>query len=233
MIPGWVQQRIDTGSDYIKLVAEAYPPTMTQEEHNDIVQAAKDAGYSSWTHAATLSGYNTSIISKTDFIQHTPADGNLTDEMVAAIVANKQHVTPTVNIFRQSEAADQALHLTDEVAASVNFTVPYNVKKMYDAGVPLLVGTDSSINANGPAVIYFGSSMHTEMKLLSSYGVSNLDVLKGATSRAAQAYQMLDRGVIAPGMRADLLMIQGNPLEDISAIDNIKRVWTAGIEYDG
>lgn len=230
MASSWVQDRINTGSDYIKLVAEAYPPTMTQDEHNAINEAAHQAGYWTWTHAATISGYNTSIISKTDFIQHTPADGNLTDEMIAAIVANKQYVTPTVNIFLQAAAAHVALNLTDEQTALLNYTIPYNVKRMYDAGIPILTGTDASINGNGPAMIYFGSSLHQEMKLLSQYGISNIDVLKGATSRAAQAYTLLDRGVISPGMRADLLLIQGNPVDDISNIDNIVKVWTAGIE---
>ena len=231
MASSWVQDRIDTGSDYIKLVAEAYPPTMTQQEHNSINDAAHQTGYYTWTHAATLSGYNTSILSKTDFIQHTPADGNLTDEMIAAIVANKQYVTPTVNVYLQAAAAQVALNLTDSQTSALNYTVLYNVKRMYDAGVPILVGTDASLNGNGPAKFYFGVSLHQEMKLLSEYGVSNLDVLKGATSRAAQAYNMLDRGAILPGMRADLLLIQGNPLEDISVIDNIVKVWTAGVEY--
>lgn len=230
MASSWVQDRIKTGSDYIKLVAEAYPPTMTLEEHNSIIEASHQAGYRTWTHAATISGYNTSILSKTDFIQHTPADGNLTDEMIAAMIANKQYVTPTVNIFLQAAAAQVALNLTDEETASINYTISYNVKRMYDAGIPILTGTDASINGNGPAEIYFGVSLHEEMKLLSQYGVSNIDVLKGATSRAAQAYNMLDRGIISPGMRADLLLIQGNPVEDISTIDNIVKVWSAGIE---
>lgn len=230
MASSWVQDRIDTGSDYIKLVAEAYAPTLTQEEHNAIVEASHQAGFWTWTHAATISGYNTSILSKTDFIQHTPADGNLTDEMITAILANRQYVTPTVNIFLQSAAAQAALQLTDEQTASLNYTISYNVKRMYDAGIPILVGTDASINGNGPAMIYFGLSLHQEMKLLSQYGVANIDVLKGATSRAAQAYNMLDRGVIAPGKRADLVLIQGNPIANIDNIDNIVKVWTAGAE---
>ena len=233
MCPGWVQDRINTGSDFIKLVAEAYPPTMSQQEHNTIVKATREAGYFSWTHASTLDAYNTSIISTTDFIQHTPADANLTDAMIAEIVANKQYVTPTVNIYQAGPAVKEALQLTDAEFAQLNYTIRSNVQRMYDAGIPILAGTDASVNANGPAVIYFGSSLHLELKLLNSYGMSNLDVLKAATSRAARAYNMLDRGVIAPGLRADLLLLRENPLQDISAIDSVDKVWTAGVLYEG
>lgn len=225
----WAQYRINTGSDFIKLVADASAPTMSQDEHNTIVNATRDAGYFSWTHASTLDAYNTSIISTEDFVQHTPADANLTDAMIAGIVANKQYVTPAVNIYQAGPAVQQALELMDAEFVLLNYTIASNVKLMYDAGIPILAGTDSSINANGPAVIYFGSSLHTELKLLKSYGMSNLDVLKAATSTPAKAYNMLDRGQIAPGMRADLLLLKENPLQDISAIDSVDKVWTTGV----
>lgn len=233
MCRGWVEDRIKTGSDYIKLVAEAYAPTMSQEEHNIIVQTAHEFGYWTMTHAATLDAYLTGIESRTDIIQHTPADALLSNQSIAQIVANGQLVTPTVNIFQYAQAAQAALHLTPAQVADINQTVANNVKRMYDAGVPILAGTDGSTNANGPAVIPFGLSLHQELELLNRIGLPNLDVLKAATSRAATAYNMLDRGVIAPGLRADLLLVKGNPLVNISKTREIEKVWIAGLEYNG
>lgn len=233
MCPDWVKGRIDTGSDYIKLVAEAYPPTMSQDEHNSIVKTAHRYGYWTMTHASTLDAYETAIESGTDFIQHTPADELLSNETIAKIVASGAHVTPTINIYQYASAAKTSLGLTDEQFLRINQTVGGNVKRMYDAGVPILAGTDGSINSNGPAVIYFGSSLHQELEVLNKVGLSNLDVLKAATSRGAAAYNMLDRGVIAPGMRADLVLVNGNPLLNISKTRGIEKVWIAGLEYNG
>lgn len=233
MTVNWTYDRINTGSDFIKLVAEAYPPSMSQDEHNSIVKTAQDAGYWTATHASTLDAYTMAVNSGTNFIQHTPADGNLTDETIAQIVQKGLHVTPTVNIYQYSQAAQVSLDLTDDELTVINYTIGNNVKRMYDAGVTILTGTDSSINSNGPATVYFGYSLHQELKILSNFGVKNIDVLKGATSNAANAYNLLDRGAIAPGLRADLVLINGNPLEDMKQIDNIEKVWVAGEEYTG
>lgn len=233
MAPGWVRDRINTGSDYIKLVAEAYPPSMSQEEHNVIVQTAHQYGYWTMTHASTLDAYEMAIESGTDIVQHTPADGLLSNGSIARLVAKHGYVTPTVNIYQHAQAAQTALQLTDSELANINYTIATNVMNMYHAGVPILAGTDGSINSNGPANIPFGASLHQELRMLSNFGIPNLDVLKAATSRAATAYNMLDRGVIAPGRRADLLLIRGNPIANISKVDEIERIWIAGIEYDG
>lgn len=57
-----------------------------------------------------------------------------------------------------------------------------------------------------------------------------MEILQSATSRAAAAWKLNDRGVIAPGKRADLLLVRGNPLENISCIRNVERVWVKGEE---
>lgn len=231
MCESWVLNRISTGSDYIKLVAEAYEPTMTQEEHNIIVKTAKENNYLTMTHASTLDAYITSVISNTSIIQHTPANALLADDTIAQIIANRQLVTPTDNIYQQAAAVKTALQLTDEEVANLNQTIYTNVRRMYQAGVPILAGTDGSLNSNGPAGIYFGTSLHEELKILAQIRLSNIDVLKATTSRAAAAYNLSNRGMIKQGLRADLVLIDSNPLEDVRDTRNIKRVWVAGVEY--
>jgi imidazolonepropionase-like amidohydrolase len=54
--------------------------------------------------------------------------------------------------------------------------------------------------------------------------------LHAATSRPAHYFGLADRGLIEPGRRADLVLIEGNPLQDITATQFIRRIWCGGVE---
>jgi imidazolonepropionase-like amidohydrolase len=101
---------------------------------------------------------------------------------------------------------------------------------MYRAGVPILAGTDANAAAGVPAAIRHGVSLHHELELLVEAGLSPLDALRGATSRPAHYFGLADRGLIEPGRRADLVLIDGNPLQDITATRSIRRIWCGGSE---
>ena len=105
---------------------------------------------------------------------------------------------------------------------------------LYKAGVPILVGTDSFIDPRQiiPPVP-FGSSVHAELEYLVGAGLTPLDALRGATSLGAKYHSLPDRGSISTGLRADLVLISGNPLTNISNTRNIKKVWIDGLEYSG
>lgn len=221
---GWVKGRLDTGSDYIKLVAETAGPTMSLQEHIAMINASHKLGLKTWTHASTLLAYDTAIQSKTDYIQHTPVDGLLNSNYTNRVLSNKQFSTPTAVTY---QFAEQVLHVNSTVGDRMRKLVPLDVKAMYDAGIPLLAGTDAT-----GQFVEFGISLHTELELMVEADIPNLDALKAATSRAADAYGMKDRGIVKIGKRADLLLVQGNPLVNISKTREIKRVWFAGIELD-
>ena len=59
-------------------------------------------------------------------------------------------------------------------------------------------------------------------------GLTPAEAVRGATSLAAAAFGLTDRGVIAPGRRADLVLVDGDPTRDISATRNIRGVWIGG-----
>jgi hypothetical protein len=93
------------------------------------------------------------------------------------------------------------------------------------AEVPLMAGTD----AMGAPLIVPGLSLHQEMELLQESGLSPYEVLWTATVGPAKFLGKVDEfGTIAVGKRADLLLIQGNPLEDISCLKVIKGVMVRG-----
>ncbi|KAF8168638.1 hypothetical protein K438DRAFT_2064567, partial [Mycena galopus ATCC 62051] len=77
-----------------------------------------------------------------------------------------------------------------------------------------------------------GPGLYLELENLVGAGMSTVDVLRSATVLAAQHNLPFYRGVIASGMRADLLLISGDPIANILATRNIQRVWIAGMEYE-
>ena len=103
----------------------------------------------------------------------------------------------------------------------------HNIRTLESAGVPVLAGTD----APNPGTTH-GASLHHELELLTSAGLTNAQALAAATSRAADCFRLSDRGRIKAGLRADLILVNGNPLQDIQATRNIAGVWKAGHEID-
>jgi imidazolonepropionase-like amidohydrolase len=98
-----------------------------------------------------------------------------------------------------------------------------NVRRLHEAGIPVLAGTDQPTH---------GISIHRDLELLVEAGLDPIDVLQGATSKAAAAFGLPDRGRIAPGQRADLVLVAGDPTADIKATRAIQRVWKIGVEID-
>ncbi|KAJ9660312.1 hypothetical protein H2198_002620 [Neophaeococcomyces mojaviensis] len=98
------------------------------------------------------------------------------------------------------------------------------------AGVPILAGTDANSAPFVPANVPHGSSLHHELELLVEAGLFNLDALRAATSIPAKHFELGDRGLIEPGRRADLILINGDPLLDIRATTLIQKVWIKGKE---
>jgi len=89
-----------------------------------------------------------------------------------------------------------------------------------------LFTTDTDAAIPGTA---YGASVHLEMAAMVEYGMSSIEALTAATSAPARAFGMSDRGSIQPGYRADLLLVEGDPTQEISDTRNIVQVWRGGI----
>ena len=103
--------------------------------------------------------------------------------------------------------------------------------RMHRAGVPILAGTDAAF-PDGTPWIWPGFSLHDELQLLVSVGLSPLEAIAGATGLATRQLGLEDVGVVTPGFRADLLLLSGNPLEDIHNTRAIEQVWVNGVPVD-
>ncbi|MCH7719168.1 MAG: amidohydrolase family protein [Chloroflexi bacterium] len=87
-----------------------------------------------------------------------------------------------------------------------------------------MTGTDTgAVRSRVP-----GFSLHRELALLAGSGFSNMDVLRAATARAAEALWRSDLGTIEAGKQADLLLLRGDPLQDLSALRDIHRIVLGG-----
>ncbi|MFO1425722.1 MAG: amidohydrolase family protein [Steroidobacteraceae bacterium] len=96
------------------------------------------------------------------------------------------------------------------------------VAQLHRAGVPLVAGTDD----------ISGFTLHRELELYVQAGIPANEVLRIATWNGAKYTQTLaDSGSVTPGKRADLVLVEGNPLEDISAIRRISMVVQDGAVY--
>ena len=101
------------------------------------------------------------------------------------------------------------------------------VRQLKAAHVPNLAGTD----APNPGTTH-GASLHRELELLAQSGLSPTEALSAATAVPAARFGLDDRGVIAPGKRADLLLVEGDPTTEINDTRRIAGVWKAGVAVD-
>ncbi len=106
-----------------------------------------------------------------------------------------------------------------------------NTRRMADAGVPIGVGSDG-----GSAIDFPGLMTHRELELLVEAGLSPMQVIVAATRTGALALRRLDElGTVEPGKRADLLLLDANPTEDVRNLRKIDRIMLDGewVDRDG
>jgi imidazolonepropionase-like amidohydrolase len=99
-----------------------------------------------------------------------------------------------------------------------------NLKKAADAGVQIIMGTDSGAFANR----FPGYFEHLEMEMMAQAGLTPQQILHAATIDAAEAMRVKRVGIINPGTWADFVVLEKNPLTDIRNTRSISGVWIAG-----
>ncbi|RFN43616.1 amidohydrolase 1, partial [Fusarium flagelliforme] len=165
-----------------------------------------------------------------DVITLVPIDGFIETEMAEGLAARNIACIPTLCMARAM--VPLLLQQASDGVEDVSFDYALaNVKKLYDAGVRICAGTEANQISHVP--ISIGESLHEEMELLVRAGLSNLDALRAATIIPAMVFGMGDRGEISLGRRADMVLVEGDPLQDITATRRIRKVWIGGVEMDG
>jgi imidazolonepropionase-like amidohydrolase len=232
-----VSYSFGNGSDFYKITAEENGPST--ESMIAIVQNCHSQGKQSMAHSSILSAYQQSIAARVDGIQHVPLDGLINDTMAQTILAQNQTVTPTLYIATQAISNPGILSIIGCGSGSTNNPSAFeqslsfakqNAAILHRNGVTLIAGTDSVGNA-GDFVVPMGSSLHEELQNLVLIGMSPAEALRAATIVPALFHRLPDRGVIEPGKRADLVLLNSDPLVDISNTLDLEKVWVGGLEY--
>ncbi len=214
----FVAARVAEGSDYIKLIADV--PGPDQATLNALANAARVHGKLTVAHAAMGAATAMALAAGVDVVTHVPLDEALDDSTARRMVREDRIAVPTLTMM---EAVAAAMGIGDAAARE-------SVAALHRAGVPVLAGTDANSAPGAPAAVPHGSSLHHELELLVDAGLSTLDALRAATVLPARHFGLADRGVIAPGLRADLVLLDADPLADIRATRAVRRVWCAGVE---
>jgi imidazolonepropionase-like amidohydrolase len=189
---------------------------------------------------------------------HLVRDKVMSDELIATMVRNKVYVNPNIGSPERAihsspppwmdepylsgllrETVQPAVierirnsfagRKPEEIAARKKGyeILKQSTAKLAAAGAPMVLGADTGLEDH-----VFGYAEQKELGLMVEAGVTPSQAIVAATSRAAEFLGLSDRGLIAPGKRADLLVLDANPLDDIRNTRRISKLYIAGAEVD-
>ena len=216
-----VRDQIGHGADWIKLYGDyrwgPHPgssPTFSLEEMKLAVETAKNAGVPVAVHTSTAEGMRRAILAGAETIEHgndgTAETWKLMVEHHVALCPTLAAGDATTQYSGWKKGQPEPLGLIRKRAS---------FKAALEAGVTILSGSDVGVFPHGDNA--------RELELMVDYGMPNLDALKSATSVAGRVLHM-DIGQVKPGMLADLIAVDGNPVADISALRQVKFVMKGG-----
>ncbi len=249
-----VRTRLASGSDFIKLVVDdghAYGdaidlPTLDAPRIDALLDATRAANTRAVVHVAAIDSALAVAAAGADGLVHVFSDRIASDAEVRALGDARMFVIPTLTVIAGLAGQSPGPGLADDPIITpwldpaqrdtlrAEFPAPYrreshlrvglaNVIALHRAGVPILAGTD----AGNPGTAH-GASMHGELRLLVDAGLTPLEALRSATSIPADRFGLADRGRIAVGLRADLLLLDGDPLTRIEDTRKIALIWKNG-----
>ncbi|WP_329236762.1 amidohydrolase family protein [Streptomyces sp. NBC_00111] len=217
----FVRARIAEGSDYIKIIIDE--PGLSPETVKAVTTVAHSFGKLVMAHATTTAMAERALDADVDMIHHVPLDSALPAAVAARYAATGTVAVPTLTMMEGF--AGLGIPGMDYAAAEGS------VAALRRAGARILAGTDANSTPGIPVQPPFGTSLHHELELLVRAGLTVREALRATTSLPAESFGLRDRGAIRPGYRADLLLVDGDPLADITATRAIRRVWVGGVEY--
>ena len=254
----FVAARVAEGADYIKIFLEdgtavGYPglPVLSNEILLTSVREAHRYGKMAIAHATTAAAAQQAIAAGVDGLAHVFIDRpNNVGEIVATIAASGAFVTPCLTVNSTAIGHTAAVLAADErvrsrlskkwldALSSAMKTYPQgnmddvfaNVIDLHNAGVAILAGTDVSEPLPQFGGLAHGASLHHELQLLVKAGLTPIEALRACASVPARSFGLSDRGRIAPGARADLLLVDGDPTTNISDTLSIRAVWRQGTQ---
>jgi imidazolonepropionase-like amidohydrolase len=220
-----VREQIRQGADLIKVMTtgaltvpleDVHPSQMTDEELAALVDEAHRSGFKVASHAEGADGIRQSVAAGVDTVEHGDM-GYLVPDALVAMAERRIVLVPTLSVF--DAVADPDGGFADwmqERAKRLGEGARKTVTAARAAGVAIAMGADA-----GP----HGANARELVKLTDA-GLTNAEALAAGTTVAAEACGLGGTiGAIAPGHVADVLVVDGDPLTDISVLCAAARRW--------
>ncbi len=227
------QAAIDGGADLLKVIASGAvfahggvpgDPEMTPEELRAVVQVAHAAGRKVAAHAHGARSIKEAILAGADTIEHASL---IDDEGIELARARKVALSMDVynGDYTDTEGRKQGWpeeflrkNLETTEAQRQGFT------RAHAAGVPIVYGTDAGVFPHGLNARQF--------PIMVERGMTPMEAIKSATAVAAEYMGWSDRlGRLAPGLQADLIAVKGDPIADITRLQDVAVVIKGGLAF--
>ncbi|MBT5218779.1 MAG: amidohydrolase family protein [Woeseia sp.] len=229
-----VRQRYKEGADWIKITAtggvlsvakSGQNPQFTDEELRSIMDTAADYGLRVAAHAHGAEGMKRAVEAGVASIEH----GSYMSKEVMKLMKDRGTVyVPTIlagNWVAEKAKIDGFFpELVRPKAASIGPLIEATFAAAYAAGVPIVFGTDTGVSPHGDNA--------QEFALMVRAGMPAMEAIQSATGVAADFLDIAEtHGRLQAGKRADIIAVVGNPLEDISLLENVSFVMKGGTIY--
>jgi imidazolonepropionase-like amidohydrolase len=223
-----VRDQIGKGADWIKVYADyrwgpgnQAKPTFSIEELKTIVDTARAANCPVAAHATTAEGMRRAVLAGVATIEH----GDDGDRAVFKLMA--EHGVALCPTLAAGEAYERYFGDRTAVGESPRFQGKRaSFKAALEAGVTIVNGSDVGVFAHGDNA--------RELELLVDYGLPPEKALRAATVDAAKALRLDAKlGAIKPGLLADLVGVDGDPVKDVAALRRVRLVVKNGVTYRG
>jgi imidazolonepropionase-like amidohydrolase len=243
----WVDNRDDHRGGMQKMPPEVYSALIAEaHKHGMLVHA----------HATNLADQKGVVQAGVDVLVHTLVAEKLDDEFLAILKAHHPYWAPVMGLGDRSELCDGAnpfieQSMPDSVAADIRAgktwlpsspcsaplstqfaqreeNLKYNFPKYIAAGARIVLGSDAGVSAK----YAYGFAEHHEIGMYVRLGLSPAEAIIASTSRPTEVLRIQDTGTLAQGKRADFIVLNANPLDDIRNTREIDSVYLLGARLD-
>lgn len=225
--------------------------SMNVQTLSAIVEDAHKAGLKVFTHTVTLRGAKIAARAGVDVLAHGVGDAPVDDELISLLKKSGTGYISTLATYEPSTnralspklisvlppASLQSVQRTAERHSSLLPDSPVmrrwhflqeNIRRLSAAGIPIGVGTDAGVGGT-----YHGWATLHEMELLVDSGLTPMQAIVAGTATSARLVgEDNDRGTIAPGKLADLVLVKGSPDQNITDIEQTAAVFQGGKQLD-
>jgi len=229
-----VRQRYKNGADCIKITAtggvlsvakDGSGPQFSQEEVNAIVQAANEYGFTTAAHAHGAEGMKRAVLAGITSIEHGT---KMNEEVMDLMIQKGTYYVPTIAAgkFVAEKAAIPGFYPDVVVpkALEIGPMIQNTFGKAYKRGVKIAFGTDSGVSPHGDNA--------KEFKFMHEAGMPVIEAIISATRTPAEMLKIDDKlGTIEAGKLADIIAVDGDPLEDVEVMMEVGFVMRDGVVY--